>query len=113
MMLIHTFTFGDLDFEVYEGSGGHLYGEMIYVCRNPRVAFTGDVFLNTKGFSDRLKEFLALAPYMMSSVNVDPPRAMEMLKATRRMLADLGPGTLVCTGHGAVEVQSYPLPSKK
>ena len=113
MLLIHTFTFGDLEFEVYEGSGGHLYGEMIYICRNPRIAFTGDVFLNTKGFSDRLKEFLALAPYMMSSVNVDPPRAMQMLKVTRQMLADLGAGTLVCTGHGAVEVQSYPLPQKK
>ena len=113
MMLIHTFTFGDLEFEVYEGCGGHLYGEMIYLCRNPRLAFTGDVLLNTKGFSDRLKEFLALAPYMMSSVNVDPPGAMRMLKATRQMPADLGPGTLVCTGHGAVEVQSYPLPSKK
>lgn len=113
MLLIHRFTFGDLEFEVYEGSGGHLYGELIYICRNPRLAFTGDVFLNTKGFSDRLKEFLALAPYMMSSVNVDPPRAKEMLQATRRMLTELGPGTLVCTGHGAVEVQSYPLPYSK
>ena len=25
LLLIHQFTFGDLDFEVYEGSGGHLY----------------------------------------------------------------------------------------
>lgn len=109
---IHTFTFGDLDFEVYEGSGGHLYGEMIYICRNPQLAFTGDIFLNTKGFSDRLKEFLALAPYMMTSVNVDPPKAKIMLRAVQDMLQELGPGTLVCTGHGAVEVQSYPLPTK-
>jgi hypothetical protein len=39
--------------------------------------------------------------------------AIYKAELTRQMLADLGPGTLVCTGHGAVEVQSYPLPSKK
>lgn len=107
LLLIHTFTFGDLDFEVYEGSGGHLYGEMVYVCRSPRLAFTGDVYLNVKGFSDRLKEFLALAPYMMTSVDVHPEMAKVMRRRVQSLLQDLGPGTLVCTGHGAVEVQSY------
>lgn len=110
---IHTFTFGDLDFEVYEGSGGHLYGEMVYVCRNPRLAFTGDVYLNVKGFSDRLKEFLALAPYMMTSVDVQPEQAKVMRRAVQELLKELGPGTLVCTGHGAVEVQSYIPPQSR
>ncbi len=106
LLLIHTFTFGDLSFEVYEGSGGHLYGEMIYVCREPRLAFTGDVYLNVKGFSDRLKDFLALAPYMMTSVDVDPERARRTRSQVTQLLQALGPGTLLGTGHGAVEMQS-------
>ena len=107
LLLIHTFTFGDLSFEVYEGSGGHLYGEMIYVCREPRLAFTGDVYLNVKGiFGSALRTFWRWAPYMMTSVDVDPKRARRTRSQVTQLLQALGPGTLIGTGHGAVEMQS-------
>jgi len=40
---IANMTIGDLKFTVLEGSGGHIYGEMIYVCREHGIVFTGDV----------------------------------------------------------------------
>jgi glyoxylase-like metal-dependent hydrolase (beta-lactamase superfamily II)/acetolactate synthase regulatory subunit/predicted amino acid-binding ACT domain protein len=99
---------GDLDFTIWEGSGGHLFGEMIYVCREVPVVFTGDILVNIKGFSKERAEFNSLAPYLMKSVNVEPKRAAEM----RRQVAELIRGIserekkpcLVCGGHGPVSL---------
>ena len=65
--------------------------KMIYVCREPRLAFTGDVYLNVKGFSDRLRTFLALAPYMMTSVDVDPKRARRTRSQVTQLLQRWAP----------------------
>ena len=90
----------DLHFEVYEGAGGHVRGEMIWVERRERIAFTGDIFVNIKGFTPEQAEFNRLAPYLMTSVDTDPALAKREREAMR---AILGEGHWqIFGGHGAM-----------
>jgi len=102
---IGEMTIGDLTFEIYEGSGGHLAGEQIYVERSAGVLFTGDNFLDFKSFSQELKDFNAIAPYLMRSVNVDSRKASLMRRAVGDMAAQianaLGRPALILGGHGS------------
>lgn len=89
-------TFGDMRFDVYEGAGGHVRGETVYACPEESVAFTGDILVNIKGFSEEQYAFNVLAPYLMTSVNTDSHLATaERLDVERRFA-----GYLVCPGHG-------------
>lgn len=89
--------FGDLHFDAFEGSGGHVKGETVYVCDSEKLILTGDVFVNIKGFSREQKEFNILAPYLMTSVNVDS----DIAKAERDYLVDRYKGYTFYPGHGS------------
>jgi len=104
MIRIDTIKFGDILLDAYEGSGGHLHGEMIFVSEEPRIMFTGDVYINTKGLTKGRDEFHSLAPYLMTSVNVNSKRAKDMRKATADILNKSEKECLVCGGHGSVEM---------
>lgn len=95
---ISEFKFEDLTFEVYEGRGGHVPGEVIFVCRERKIIFTGDIYVNIKGFTKEQSEFNIIAPYLMTSVDVDPRQA----SATRTLLIEQikGKNYLICPGHG-------------
>ena len=105
LLPIGEMSIGDLTFEIYEGSGGHLAGEQIYVEPKGGVMFTGDNFLDFKGFSQELKDFNAIAPYLMRSVNVDSRKAALMRRAVGDMAAHiaqaLGRPVLILGGHGS------------
>lgn len=60
---------------MWEGFGGHVAGETIWVERRERIALTGDVFVNLKGFTAEQAAFNRLAPYLMTSVDTDPRKA--------------------------------------
>lgn len=92
-------SIGDLEFEIYEGAGGHVGGETIFVERRHRIVFTGDIFVNIKGFIPQQAEFNRLAPYLMTSVDTDPVLA----KAERNEIWKiLGSGKwTIFSGHGA------------
>lgn len=90
-----------LELEAYEGCGGHVAGEMIYVERRLRLVFTGDVFVNIKGFSREQAQFNRLAPYLMSSVDTDPAAAAREREAVFALLG-AGEWTLFC-GHGQMK----------
>jgi glyoxylase-like metal-dependent hydrolase (beta-lactamase superfamily II) len=94
---VGTLEIGDLRFEILEGSGGHLYGECIFLERRHKVVFTGDILVNIKGFSKGSAEFNAFAPYLMRSVNVDRARATHMRE---RLLEMIDKEYLICGGHG-------------
>ncbi|TCL77036.1 glyoxylase-like metal-dependent hydrolase (beta-lactamase superfamily II) [Hydrogenispora ethanolica] len=100
--------FADLEFEVWEGSGGHLEGEMVYLCRARGIAFTGDNLVNISGFSPERAEFNSLAPYLMRSVNVDSGKATAMRQAIIRLIEEVGRDNrkpcLICGGHGPLSV---------
>ena len=99
-----SFVLGDLIFDVLEGNGGHVYGEMIFWERKGRAIFTGDNLVNIQGFSPEQAEFNALAPYLMTSVNVDSFKATAIRKELITRIAALeirtGKPCLICGGHG-------------
>lgn len=68
---IGFFDFGDLHFEVYEGRGGHLPGEIVLIDYEHRITFTGDVYVNTKGMTSEQKQYNQYAPILMTSVDTD------------------------------------------
>lgn len=97
---------GDMDFTILEGSGGHLFGEMVYVCRTAGIVFTGDILVNISGFSKERVEFNSLAPYLMKSVNVDSEKATEMRHIVAELIREISDRNkkpcIICGGHGPV-----------
>jgi len=106
LLPIGNLRIGNLDFVILEGSGGHLYGEMIYVCNEAGIILTGDILVNINGFSKERSEFNSLAPYLMKSVNVDSPKAVEMRRQVMDIIRNIskqnGKPCIICGGHGPV-----------
>lgn len=108
LLRIGGFSVGGLEFEVLEGSGGHVYGEMVFVCRKYGIFFTGDILVNISGFSPERAEFNSLAPYLMRSVNSDSKKATEMRKQVMDLAEELGKNnrkpSIICGGHGPLSI---------
>lgn len=100
LSLIGQFTFADLCFDVYQGNGGHLPGEIVLIDEKNRVAVTGDDYVNVRGYLPEQAAFNRLAPYLMTSVNEDSVKAKAILKELFRRLD--GQGYVVIPGHGAL-----------
>ena len=92
---------GEFNFEVYEGAGGHLKGEIILIDYGLKVAFTGDVYVNIHGMSAEQAEYNRYAPILMTSVDTNP----ELCREERRSIMQrLGTGKWnIFSGHGAVK----------
>ncbi|MDE7220976.1 MAG: Zn-dependent hydrolase [Oscillospiraceae bacterium] len=91
-------SFGDLDFQVWEGQGGHLPGELVLIERQRRLVFTGDILVNIHGLTEEQAHYNHYAPYLMTSVDTDPALCALERKELRRVL---GPGNWsVFGGHG-------------
>lgn len=80
------FEFGDLKFEVYEGAGGHLPGEIALIDYDHGVAFTGDIYVNIKGMTPEQSAYNRCAPVLMTSVDTDPRLAARERGALMRRL---------------------------
>ena len=95
---IGFFKVGELNFEVYEGKGGHLSGEIILIDFEHRIAFTGDVFINMNGLTQKQAEYNQYAPILMTSVDTDP----KLCSAERKsVLQRFGAGEWsIFGGHG-------------
>lgn len=83
---IGFFSFGDLNFEVYEARGGHLPGEIVLIDYEHHIAFTGDVYVNMKGMTSEQKQYNQYAPILMTSVDTDPKLCAEQRKAVFQRL---------------------------
>lgn len=100
---IGVLEYGALTFEVYEGCGGHVEGELVFIEREHKLLFPGDLFVNIKGFSREQAEFNRIAPYLMTSVDTAPELAAKERDA---IFALLDPGEwLLFGGHGALKRQ--------
>ena len=96
---IGFYDFGDLHFEVYEGKGGHLPGEIVLIDYEHCIAFTGDVYINLQGLIPPQAEHNRYAPILMTSVDCDPKLCAQERKA---ILGRLGVGSWRIFGaHGA------------
>ncbi len=93
---IGKLNFADLDFDVYEGCGGHMPGETVLVCEKYKIIFTGDIFVNAKGFTENQRQFNLLAPYLTTGINANSEKA----KAIRKLLTEKYAGYTVFPGHG-------------
>ena len=74
---IGFFDFGELHFEVYEGKGGHLPGEIVLIDYSKHIAFTGDIYINVHGLTKEQAEYNRYAPILMTSVDTDPKLCLE------------------------------------
>lgn len=88
-----------LCFDAYEARGGHVRGETVYIERRLRILFTGDIIVNTKGFTRPQAAFNRLAPFLMTSVDTNPKLASDERDAILKLL-DKGEWTIF-GGHGA------------
>lgn len=66
------FAFGELRFELWQGQGGHLPGELVLIDYAHRLAFTGDVYVNLRGMTAEQAAYNQYAPILMTSVDTDP-----------------------------------------
>ncbi len=86
---IGFFDFEELHFEVYEGKGGHLPGEIVLIDYAKHIAFTGDIYINIHGLTPEQAEYNQYAPILMTSVDTDPKLCAEERKA---IIGRLGAG---------------------
>ena len=95
---IGFYSVGELNFEVYEGKGGHLPGEIMLIDFEHRVAFTGDVFVNLSDLTPKQAEYNQYAPILMTSVDTD---SKLCAKERATLLQRLGAGEWkIFGGHG-------------
>lgn len=95
---IGFYSVGELNFEVYEGKGGHLPGEILLIDYERKVAFTGDVFINLNDLTKKQAEYNQYAPILMTSVDTD---AKLCSKERSAFLQRLGAGEWsIFGGHG-------------
>ncbi len=95
---IGFYSIGELNFEVYEGKGGHLSGEILLIDYEHKIAFTGDVFINLSDLTKKQAEYNQYAPILMTSVDTD---AKLCAKERSAFLQRLGAGKwYIFGGHG-------------
>lgn len=70
--LIGTYQIGELSFDIFEGNGGHLSGEIIIIDFVHKISFSGDVFINLSDLTKKQAEYNQYAPILMTSVDTDP-----------------------------------------
>ena len=83
---IGFFDFEELHFEVYEGKGGHLPGEIVLIDYSKHIAITGDIYINTHGLTVEQAEYNQYAPILMTSVDTDSSLCLEERKAIMQRL---------------------------
>ena len=95
-----TLDFQGLTLDIFEGNGGHAKGEIVLVDETNRLVYSGDIVVNIRGFSKEQAAFNALAPYLMTSVNLDSALATEERLDLQRQFS---PKIYTyCCGHGAI-----------
>lgn len=83
---IGFFDFEELHFEVYEGKGGHLPGEVVLIDYSNHIAITGDIYINVHGLTPEQSEYNQYAPILMTSVDTNPKLCAEERKAIMQRL---------------------------
>ena len=97
---IGGFEFCGKCFDVYRGNGGHAKGEVVIVDAREKLLFSGDIVVNIPGFTRPQAAFNRLAPYLMTSVNMDSGKASEEREYLQRMFP---PSEYTyCCGHGMI-----------
>lgn len=102
-------TFAGRVFRFYRGNGGHARGEVVIWDTRDDLIFSGDISVNARGFTRPQAEFNRLAPYLMTSVNMDSALAAQERQALFEMFSP--EKYIYCCGHGAIldeRIEKYP-----
>lgn len=83
---IGIWPFGNLTFQVWEGQGGHLPGELVLIERKRGLVFTGDIFINMQESTEEQVQYNRYAPYLMTSVDTDPAVCAQERKVLPEIL---------------------------
>ena len=75
-----------MHFEVYEGAGGHLPGEIVLIDYSKHIAITGDIYINIHALTAEQAEYNRYAPILMTSVDTDPNLCSEERRAIMQRL---------------------------
>ncbi|AKB38516.1 Metallo-beta-lactamase family protein [Methanosarcina siciliae C2J] len=109
--LIARFRIGNLEFEALQGLGGHMHGEIFYLCPEEGLVFPQDAVINFRSLSQERTEYNTLADYLMTSVNVDSTLAREERNTLMSLILELenelskkSKKCLICCGHGSLSV---------
>ncbi|MDD3042894.1 MAG: MBL fold metallo-hydrolase [Methanosarcinaceae archaeon] len=108
--VIGRFKIGELEFEALAGLGGHMHGEVFYLCPKEGLLFPEDALINFGSLSPERTEYNALAAFLMTSVNVDSELARKERKALFDLISELegqpgaGKKCLICCGHGSISM---------
>lgn len=95
-------SFGELEFDIFEGAGGHLSGEIALIDYAQGIVFAGDIYVNIKGFTPEQAEYNRCAPILMTSVDTDAALAAAERSALMRRL---GAGEWrIFGGHGQMKL---------
>ena len=92
------FDFGDLHFELLEGQGGHVAGELVLIDYEHHLVFTGDIYVNLKNMTPEQAEYNRYAPILMTSVDTDKTLCTRERQAIFQRLG-AGQWQIFC-GHG-------------
>ncbi|MDI9634058.1 MAG: MBL fold metallo-hydrolase [Methanolinea sp.] len=109
--ILDTCTVGRHSFEVLEGLGGHLYGQVYLFSPDLGVFFAADTLINMDFLTPERAEYNSLAVNLVTSVNVDSEKAREergaIVEIARAISGPFSHGRvrcLLCGGHGPVSV---------
>ncbi|MBQ7702008.1 MAG: hypothetical protein IJT54_06345, partial [Candidatus Methanomethylophilaceae archaeon] len=83
---------------------GNLDGEMVYLCREHKLLFTGDIYANLKDLIPEREEFNGIAPFFLTNVNEDPARLDSTRKQLGKIMDAVGrDDMIVCGDHGNIK----------
>ena len=98
-----------LRLEVLEGLGGHLQGQVFFICQEPAMVFTGGTLINYASFDKERADFNDLAKRLITTVNVDGAAVKREREGLLHIIRELdaearkkGKRCLVCPGHGPI-----------
>ena len=95
---VGAIRFGNWMFQVIEGAGGHVRGETVIACPELKLLFTGDLFINTAGLSEKQRAYEDLQPSLMANTDANPGLAAL---ARNQLLTDYR-GYTICPGRGPI-----------
>lgn len=74
---IDTLEMEPLTFEVWEGKGGHVRGETVFIECRERLCVAGDIYVSIHGQTKPQAAYNALGPFLMSRVDTDAVLARQ------------------------------------
>ncbi len=95
-----VFRWQGLDFQIYQGAGGHVAGEIVLISRPSHLVLAGDLRVNVHDILPAQVQFDQCILALLGSSDINP----ELAAQERHSLRDLlGPGSWdICCGHGAM-----------